>query len=56
MFTVNYGSKVCRVFKRGDTKLERFLPKNQHNQKKFMNFENGVMASCQKLDIILVIT
>ena len=27
-------------FERRDTKLERFLPKNQHNQSKFMNFEN----------------
>ena len=22
-------------------KLERFLPKNQHTQRKFLNFENG---------------
>ena len=22
------------------TKLERFLPKNQHTQRKFLNFEN----------------
>ena len=35
----------------GDTKLERFLPKNQHTQRKLLNF--GLMASCQKLGIIL---
>jgi hypothetical protein len=26
-------------FQTGDTKLERFLPKNQHTQRKLMNFE-----------------
>jgi hypothetical protein len=31
----------------GDTKLERFLPKNQHTQRKLLNF--GLMASCQKV-------
>ena len=34
-----YGNTGCRVFKRG-TKLERFLPKNQHTQRKLLNFEN----------------
>ena len=27
-------------FQAGDTKLERFLPKNQHSQKRLLNFEN----------------
>ena len=27
-------------FKTGYIKLERFLPKNQHTQRKFLNFEN----------------
>ena len=27
-------------FQMGYTKLERFLPKNQHSQRKFLNFEN----------------
>ena len=27
-------------FQTGCTKLERFLPKNQHTQRKFLNFEN----------------
>ena len=38
---------VCTVwqyglwsFQAGDTKLERFLPKNQHTQRKSLNFEN----------------
>ena len=26
----------------GGTKLERFLPKNQHTQRKLLNFENWV--------------
>ena len=28
-YHVNYGNTGCGVFKRGGTKLERFLPKNQ---------------------------
>ena len=38
---------LCRVwhyrlwsFKTRDTKLERFLPKSQHTQRKLLNFEN----------------
>ena len=32
------------------TKLERFLPKNQHTQRKLLNFENWViMGRCQKV-------
>ena len=27
-------------FSSGGTKLERFLPKNQHTQRKLLNFEN----------------
>ena len=29
-------------FSNGGTKLERFLPKNQHTQRKLLNFENWV--------------
>ena len=29
-------------FQMGGTKLERFLPKNQHTQRKLLNFENWV--------------
>ncbi len=38
----HYGNTGCGVFKRGlgGTKLERFLPKNQHTEKKLLNFEN----------------
>ena len=46
-----YGNTGCRVFKRGGTKLERFLPKNQHTQRKLLNFENwisGGLRSFQK--------
>jgi hypothetical protein len=34
-------------FSNGDTKSKMFLPKNQHTQKKLLNF--GLMASCQKV-------
>ena len=34
-------------FKSGDTKLEIFLPKNQHNQRKLLNFENWCSGRCQ---------
>ena len=30
-------------------KLERFLPKNQHTQRKFLNFENGTNGEPQYL-------
>ena len=29
-------------FQAGDTKLERFLPKNQHTERKLLNFENWI--------------
>ena len=35
-----YRNTGSRVFKRGGSKLERFLPKNQPVQRKFLNFEN----------------
>ena len=38
----DYGNTSCGVFKRGGTKLERFLPKNQHTQRKLLNLENWV--------------
>ena len=34
-------------FSNGGTKLERFLPKNQHTQRKLLNFENWVTLGCQ---------
>ena len=39
---LDYGNTGCGVFKRGGTKLERLLPKNQHTQRKLLNFENWV--------------
>ena len=37
-FTIwQYGLSIFQV---GDTKLERFLPKNQHTQRKWLNLEN----------------
>ena len=32
-------------FQTGGIKLERFLPKNQHTQRKLLNFENWIMGS-----------
>ena len=32
-----FGSRGCRVFMWGGMKLERFLPKNQHAQRKLLN-------------------
>ena len=51
---ISYVSMGCGVFKRGGTKLERFLSKNQHTQRKLLNFENWINGTrCQKLGIIL---
>ena len=35
-----YGNTGCGVFQTGYIKLEGFLPKNQHTQRIFLNFEN----------------
>ena len=44
---VTFGNKIWTVmavrvveFSNGGTKLDRFLPKNQHTQRKLLNFEN----------------
>ena len=34
----------CRVFKWGYTKLERFLAKNQHTQRKLLNWCSGELS------------
>ncbi len=39
---VCYGNTVYGVFKSGVKKFERFLPKNQHTQRKLLNFENWI--------------
>ena len=36
-------------FQTGGTKLERFLPKNQHVQRKLLNFENWVNGEVSKI-------
>ena len=36
-------------FQTGGTKLERFLPMNQHTQRKFLNFENWVNGEVSKI-------
>ena len=37
-------------FQTGGTKLERFLPKNQHAQRKLLNFENWVNGEVSKIE------
>ena len=41
-------------FQAGDIKLERFLPKNQHTQRKLLNFENWTNREPQKFAKIRV--
>ena len=36
-------------FQMGGTKLESFLPKNQHTQRKLLNFENWVNGEVSKI-------
>ena len=36
-------------FHTGGTKLERFFPKNQHTQRKILNFENWVDGEVSKM-------
>ena len=49
--TFPFSGSYCRVwqyrlwsFQPGGTKLERFMPKNQHTQRKLLNFENWVIG------------
>ena len=46
-----YGNIGCGVFK-GEihTKLERFLPKNQHSPRKFLHFENWCNGEVSKIE------
>ena len=39
-------------FQTGDTKLEIFLPKNQHTQRKLLNFEFWINGELSKSAII----
>ena len=48
-FTQQCGNKSCPVFKRRGTKLERFLPNNQHTQRKLLNFENWCNGGVSKI-------
>ena len=50
-----YGNTGCGVFKgfpfqTGGIRLERILPKNQHTQKKLLNFENWVNWEVSKIE------
>ena len=45
---VNYGNTGCGVFN-GGYKLERFLPRNQHIQRKLLNFEFWINGELSKI-------
>ena len=49
VFSATMQSMAIRVveFSYGGTKLERFLPKNQHTQRKLLNFENWTNEKSQ---------
>ena len=47
--TDHYGDTGCGVFKQGGTKLERFLQKNQHTQRKLLNFEFWINGELSKI-------
>jgi hypothetical protein len=49
--TGSLGIMVIRVveFQAEGTKLERFLPKNQHTQSKLINFENWFSGEMSKI-------
>jgi hypothetical protein len=42
-----YGNTGCGVFKRG---LQRFLPKNQHTQRKLLNLEFWINGELSKIE------
>ena len=44
-----YGNTGYGVSSQGDTKLERFLPKNQHTQSKLLNFEIWFSGELSKI-------
>ena len=51
---INYNFQQLKInilwsFLAGGTKLERFLPKNQHTQRKLLNFENRVNGEVSKI-------
>ena len=46
---LHYGNTGCGFFQMGDTRLERFLPKNQHTQRKLLNLENWCSGELSKI-------
>ena len=46
---VSYGNTGCGVFKWEGTKLERFLHKNQHIQRKLLNYELWINGELSKI-------
>ena len=46
--STHYGNRGCGIFKGGiQNYLERFFRKNQHTQRKFLNFENWTSGESQ---------
>ena len=52
IFNIHYGSTGLSSFQAGGTNLEIFLPKNQHTQRKLLNFENWCSGDMSKSDKI----
>ena len=54
----HYDNTGCEVFKlgggRGGMKLESFLHKNQHAQRKLLNFENWVNGEALKIGHLFI--
>ena len=52
-FLSRQGRRIMAVrvveFSNGGTKLERFLPMNQHTQRKLLNFENWINGEVSKI-------
>ena len=44
----NYDTMGCGIFKGGVTKLKRFVHKNQHTQRKLLNFEFWIYGKLSK--------
>ena len=51
---MDYGNTGCGVFKSGGTKLDRFLHKNPHTQRKLLNFENGEPQQLVKIRVFKI--
>ena len=49
-FSYSFWQYKLWSFQMGGKTLERFLPKNQHTQRKLLNFENCVNGEVSKIE------